>query len=137
MALRGKARRFDDTGRCGVQKLVVVGDELFLLEHGKRLFPGAKITYTDTEQGSLLQRLVSLLRTAPLPDTVKAVEVGKLLNVVWGDVSSGLAKQERFKPLLAAIGWKYVSSGGRAGSRFDRVTGDAEARSEAGAGEAS
>jgi hypothetical protein len=132
MALRGKARQFDDTGRCGMQKLVVVGDDLFLVEHSARLFPGAKVAYADTGEGSLLQRLISVLRTAPLPDTVKAVEVGKLLGVVWGDVTSNLVKHARFKPLLAGIGWTYVPGRGRGGSRFDRTTGEAEARSPTG-----
>ena len=65
------------------QKLVLAGDGLFLTEHHARLFPGAKITFADTEGGTHLERLIALLRDAPLPHTVKAVEIGKMLGVVW------------------------------------------------------
>jgi hypothetical protein len=122
MALRGKARRFDETGRCGAQKLVLEGDGLFLMEHAARLFPGAKVSYADTEDGSLLRRLMTVLRAAPLADTVKAVEVGQLLGVVWSDVSSKVIRHERFEPLLASVGWKYQSRRGKRGSSFLRVS---------------
>jgi hypothetical protein len=132
MALRGKSRRFDDTGRCGAQKLVLVGDGLFLVEHGARLFPGAKITYADTEGGKLLYRLITALRTTELPKTIKAVHVADLLGVVWKNVCTKLIRHDRFEPLLASIGWQYVHGRGKAGSRFVRVVGHAEARSVAG-----
>jgi hypothetical protein len=133
MALRGKARRFDETGRCGAQKLVLAGDGLFLMEHAARLFPGARVSYADTEDGSLLRRLMNVLRTAALADTVKAVEVGQLLGVVWSDVCGKITKHERFEPLLGSLGWKYESGRGKGkrGSRFVRVGDASETRSVA------
>jgi len=74
------------------------------VSHDRFHLVGAKVAYAD------------------MPNTVKAVEVGKLLGVVWGDVTSDLVKHARFKPLLAGIGWAYVPGRGRGGSRFDRIT---------------
>jgi hypothetical protein len=121
MALRGKARRFDEMGRCGAQKVVLAGDGLFLMEHASRLFPGATVAYANTGDGSLLRRLMTVLRTVPVADTVKAVEVGKLLGVRWSDVCSKVIKHERFEPLLASLGLKYEPGRGNGGSRFVRV----------------
>jgi hypothetical protein len=141
MALRGKARRFDDDGRCGRQKLILAGDGLFLTEHKARLFPGAKITFADTQGGTHLERLIAkitfadtqggthlerliaLLRDTPLPHAVKAVEIGKMLGVVWKDVSNGIVKHDRFEPLMASLGWEYVRVKGQRGCRFVRCEG--------------
>jgi hypothetical protein len=120
MALRGKARRFDQAGQCGAQKLVLAGDGLLLTEHGARLFPGARITFADTQRGTHLERLVALLRDAPLPQIVKAAEVGKMLGVVWRDVSTGIVGHGRFKPLIASLSWEYVRVKGQRGCSFVR-----------------
>src|SRR5215468_7548221 len=47
MALRGRARQFDEHGTCGPQKLVTSADRTRLLSNWDRLFPGAKRTLID------------------------------------------------------------------------------------------
>jgi hypothetical protein len=47
MALRGRARQFDEHGVCGPQKLVTSADRTRLLANFDRLFPGAKLTIVD------------------------------------------------------------------------------------------
>jgi hypothetical protein len=123
LALRGKARRFDDRGQCGAQKLVLTGDKLLLLEHRQRLFPGASVSYTNTksETATLLERLIDVLVSEPLDDTVKAVDVAKLMGVEWRKVTKGLIPHPRFHTLVTAAGWQYVPGRGGRGSMFVRL----------------
>jgi hypothetical protein len=121
LALRGKARQFDDTGQCGAQKLVLTGDKLLLVEYKQRLFPGATVSYRKSETATYLEKLIDVLVSEGLSDTVKAVDVAKLMGVEWRKVTKGLTRHPKFKTLIAAAGWEYVPGKGPRGSTFIRL----------------
>jgi hypothetical protein len=120
LALRGKARQFDETGQCAAQKLVLTGDRLLLVEHRQRLFPGASISYKKSEAATHLEALIDVLVSEGLGDTVKAVDVASRMGVEWRKVTKGLTRHPRFQSLVTAAGWQYVPNQGRRGSMFVR-----------------
>ena len=105
------------------QKLVLTGDKLLLVEHRQRLFPGASVSYTKTksETATQLERLIDVLVREALGETVKAVDVAKLMGVEWRKVTKGLTGHSRFQTLVTAAGWQYVPGRGRRGSIFVRL----------------
>jgi hypothetical protein len=121
LALRGKARQFDDTGQCGAQKLVLTGDKLLLVEHRQRLFPGATISYKKSATATYLEGLIDVLVSEGLGDTVRAADVANLMGVEWRKVTKGLTTHPRFRTLVTATGWEYIPGRGRRGSTFIRV----------------
>ena len=62
MALRGRARSYDEHGRCGKMRLVVSGELGSLLANVGRLFPGAKVRITGAgEGGTWGEKVVGIL----------------------------------------------------------------------------
>jgi hypothetical protein len=123
LALRGKARQFDETGQCAPQKLVLTGDKLLLVEHRQRLFPGATVSYKKSEAATHLEALIDVLVSEGLGETVKAVEIASHMGVEWRKVAKGLKGHPRFQTLVTAAGWQYVPGSGRRGSLFVRLAG--------------
>jgi hypothetical protein len=123
MALRGKARQFDDTGQCAAQKLVLTGDRLLLVEHRQRLFPGASVSFKKSQAPTHLQALIDVLVSEGLGDTVKAVDVAGRMGVEWRRITKGLTRHPRFQSLVTAAGWEYVPGRGKRGSMFVRLAG--------------
>jgi hypothetical protein len=130
LALRGRAREFDNAGVCGEQKLVVTGSLIRLVENFDELFPGAKLTCEDGHEGDDEDRLTKFARTLmtpALPDLVCTKEIGALMGVEWRDVSKDLTRHQSWSKVLAGLRWRYVPVRGRPkagglGSHFVRVT---------------
>ena len=82
LALRGRARCYDENGVCGRQRLVVSCDLQNLLRHAELLFPGAKIELTaqgDADSTYAHKVLTALSRTDPHVTIVKT----KRLELRW------------------------------------------------------
>jgi hypothetical protein len=126
MALRGKGRIFDEHGVCGEQKVVIAagpgGLERFCLNKDQ-LFPGASVKikgFTDAPwQLSQLEHLLVSLSDPTLPDDVSASRIGELMGMAWRSVSIDMKGDTEV--MLKALGWKYESRPGRAGSLFRRL----------------
>jgi hypothetical protein len=126
LALRGRARRFDEHGGCGVQKLVCgLSDQKWLLENFSLMFPGAPAPLIEQEhqdhgRRSYAERLLGLLTSPDTPNTVSTAWVGERLGRPWRDISRKLMTPA-FKQTLTAVGWSYGGRG-KAGATFSRVS---------------
>jgi hypothetical protein len=133
LALRGKARRFDEHGRCAQQKLVCgLADQKWLLENFQAMFPGAAVPMMaaspskrgDRKGGTYADRLLSLLGAADMPSNVTTAWVGERLGKPWRSIrKEALAAQ----PALATLGWTYQPGKGRAPGGFHRAGMEAQA----------
>jgi hypothetical protein len=129
LALRGRARTYDEHGVCGRQRLVVAGDLKRFKLHVSRLFPAAKITTTDDEKGTWTLRLLEILGTTK-EQVLTTKELSRLLGKEWRSISPDVMTTE-FESELEGLGWKYVRvkgrvGKGRLGTRFERL-GQAQA----------
>jgi hypothetical protein len=122
MALRGKARKMDENGICGEQRLVITGDLIRLLAHRPKVFPGAKIrSEQPLDRGQHIDRLVAVLLSSDQLDEISTSVVGDKLGVEWGHISGNLKKHKSYDAVLESIGWSYHrGSGSRAGC-FRRI----------------
>ena len=126
LAMRGRARCFDEHGVCGHQKLVVTGDfERFLL-HKEIMFPGSTLTVIHNKQRDLssldhLPHLLEILSDPTMPPELPSGVVGDLMGVTWKDVSGKLINDET-RVMMKALGWTYVSRRGPGGSIFRKVS---------------
>jgi hypothetical protein len=123
MALRGRGRCFDQHGVCGKQKLVCTGDVERLLANKDRLFPGATVSMSTTEdvQQTYAQKLYTLLSAEGLPNTISTKWIGQQLHKPWRDVGKNLMQDHGVQQAIASLGWRYVSKRGRGGSIFERI----------------
>jgi hypothetical protein len=128
MALRGKAREFDEKGVCGKQKLVVTGDRHRLLSNLHLLFPGAKApslsNHEQANDDTNYQKLLTFLSQRELPSIVPIKTISRALGVEWRDVGKNFIKRPDVTLALANIGWAYRPVRGRGGSSFVRLTAD-------------
>jgi hypothetical protein len=125
LAMRGRARLFDEHGVCGHQKLVLTGDYERLLLHKDALFPGATLSvvrdpHRDLSRYTHRQGLLELLSDPSLPGELSTKQVGDRMGVVWGDISGKVINEETLM-MLKALGWTYVSQKGPSGSVFRRL----------------
>ena len=125
LAMRGRARLFDEHGVCGPQKLVLTGDYERLLFHKDALFPGATLSVVRDPSRSPSrythrQALLELLSDPGLPEQLSTKQVGVRLGVKWGDISGRVINEET-RMMLKALGWTYVSRKGPSGSVFCRL----------------
>jgi hypothetical protein len=122
LAMRGRARFFDEHGVCGHQKLVVTGGLESMLLNKETMFPGAKVSlvqpkslsdYTDRE------RLLYILDDPELPEQVHGKRIAELMGVeAWRDVSGDCINDATHK-MIAVLGWRYVPR--KTGSVFQRL----------------
>jgi hypothetical protein len=122
LALRGRARVYDENAVCGKQRLVVGSDLKRFMANASNLFPGAKIrTVGDLSDSSTwIDRIIGLLNKTQAPVlTTKAV--GEMLGKQWRDLAGNIMTPE-FLSALTALGWRYVPLKGRLGARFERMT---------------
>jgi hypothetical protein len=121
MALRGRARQFDERGVCGPQKLVTSADKTRLLANFDRLFPGAKLTIIDanTEQKTQAEALLSLLSRPGLPTVLSTQWISRQMHTPWRQIVQHLSHD--VKRAVVNLGWRYVSRKGRLGSTFERT----------------
>lgn len=126
LALRGRARQYDENGVCGKQRLVVGSDLKRFMLHANNLFPGAKIrSVGNVSDNSTLMTKVLQLLTNPDQRIVTAQEVTKHIGKDWRKVSSDVRTPE-FETAIGALGWHYVPVKGRVGrgkqgTRFERI----------------
>jgi hypothetical protein len=105
MALRGRARNFDEQGMCGEQKLVCSGDRDRLLLNYDRLFPGAKLSIvTDsTCQQTAVDKLYDILSRPELPNVLTTSWLGQQMKLRWRDVRKNIKCLESFQKRLPAL----------------------------------
>jgi hypothetical protein len=125
MALRGRARCYDEHGVCGKMRLVVASElESFIANVG-RLFPGAKVRLAgDDAKGTWAERVLRLLKGSEGP-LVTTSDLGDRLHREWRKISRDVLTPE-FLAALDGMGWRYVTGKGRSGSRFERKLADAQ-----------
>jgi hypothetical protein len=120
MALRGRARSYDEHGRCGKMRLVVSGELRSLLANVGRLFPGAQVRITGAGAGGTWgDKVVGILSASTTP-VVTTSELGKLLGKPWARVRYAVLTAD-FTSAIETLGWRYIPGKGRLGGRFERV----------------
>jgi hypothetical protein len=123
MALRGKARKMDEEGICGPQKLVITGDLVRLLAHKPKVFPGAKIRSEQRldQEAHWLGQLIALLLSLEQHDEVSTKIIGDKLGVEWGNISGNFKKHKSYDAVLESIGWSYHRGFGSRAGCFRRI----------------
>jgi hypothetical protein len=121
LALRGRARVYDENGVCGKQRLVVGSDLKRFMTSAPTLFPGAQIRTVDgcLDGATSITRTLELLTKTQdrvLPTKALSQHIGK----PWRTMSRDVLTPE-FMSNLTALGWCYVPLKGRAGAHFERI----------------
>jgi hypothetical protein len=121
LALRGRARCYDEHGMCGKQRLVVACDFQSFMANVGTLFPGAKVRSTTGagNGGKWTERVITILNGSTAAK-VTTGELGELLGKAWRSVRYAVLTPEFFSA-LEGMGWRYVPGKGRAGGRFERT----------------
>jgi hypothetical protein len=126
LALRGRARQYDENGMCGEQRLVVGSDLKRFMLHAPKLFPGAKImTVGDVSNNSTLITTILELLNKTQGRVLTAKELSSLIGKDWRKVSRDVLTAD-FLKTIALLGWRYVpvkgrSGRGKVGTRFERI----------------
>jgi hypothetical protein len=127
MAMRGKARHYDENGVCGKQRLVVSGNLKRFLTHVDKMFPGAqpvRIVGDVSDRTTMATKVLDLLK-ATKEQALPAKELDRMLGKPWRKVSRDVITPF-FKKHLAALGWEYEPvtgkvGRGKQGTRFERM----------------
>jgi hypothetical protein len=121
LALRGRARFYDENGVCGKQRLVVGSDLQRFIANANRLFPGATITTIGdhTDNAPWKPKILMVLNSAKAP-VVTSKELSRTIGRPWREVSGNVVTPD-FLSIIASLGWRYVSKKGRGGARFERM----------------
>ena len=125
MALRGRARAYDEHGTCGKQRLVISCNTKRFLEYKDLLFPGAPnpIMAKGTQKRAEGEKVLDFLSSVEAHVSVVSTKVLKdSLGKPWRGVSSNVLS-EAFHSALGGAGWRYDPGLGRNGSRFVRAIG--------------
>ena len=120
LALRGRARFYDADGVCGRQRLVVGSDLKRFMANADRLFPGAKIRTVGAHADDatwIVRVLEALNRTKA--NALPTKDLTKTIGRPWRLVSRNVLTPE-FLSIIEHQGWRYVSTRGRGGARFER-----------------
>ena len=120
LALRGRARCYDEHGMCGKQRLVVACDFQSFMSNAGALFPGAKVRTTSAGNGNKWTERVITILNRSTATKVTTSELGKLLEKAWRSVRFAVLTPEFFSA-LDGMGWRYVPGKGRGGGRFERT----------------
>jgi hypothetical protein len=121
LALRGRARLYDENGVCGKQRLVVGSDLKRFIASAPVLFPGAKIrTVGDLPDGTTWATRVLELLNKTQERVLTSKDLSKFLGKPWRSVSHDVLTAE-FLSSIEGLGWRYVSQKGRRGARFERI----------------
>ena len=119
LALRGRARFYDENGVCGKQRVVISSDLKRFRANAYRLFPGAKIRTVGDANATLSTKIIEVLSTTP-DNVVTTKTLTKRIGKEWRTVSSKVMTPD-FQSTLYSLGWRYVSSKGKCGARFERI----------------
>jgi hypothetical protein len=108
LALRGRARCYDEHGMCGKQRLVVACDFQSFMANVGTLFPGAKVRSTTGagDGGKWTERVITILNGSTSAK-VTTGELGELLSKAWRSVRYAVLTPEFFSA-LEGMGWRYV-----------------------------
>jgi hypothetical protein len=126
MALRGKARDFEDHGICKPQKLVYGGAYDLLITHKDRLFPGSpQVTKVRTQraQGRQEKRIgavIEFMSTRPL--TTTTITNKDIAKAIGGSISyRDVQRSPKAMKALKEHGWEH--EGGQRGKPAKYVRG--------------
>lgn len=121
LALRGRARSYDENGVCGKQRLVVGSDLQRFMANASKLFPGATIRTVGNhgDDTPWKSRVLVALSSSRAP-VVTTRELTRVIKRQWREVSRNVVTPE-FLSVITDLGWRYVSKKGRGGSRFERI----------------
>jgi hypothetical protein len=122
MALRGRARSYDENGVCGRMRLVISCALGPFMANVSKLFPGAKVRIIGAAKGTWGERVIGILNSSTAP-VVTTSELGKLLDTPWARVRYAVLTED-FTSAIAAMGWRYIPGKGRLGGRFERIVPD-------------
>ena len=90
LALRGRARSYDEHGMCGKQRLVVACDLKGFMANVERLFPGAKVRITGGEGDTkMIDKVLQRLNGETTLTVITTAEIGKLIERDWRKVVPG------------------------------------------------
>lgn len=120
MALRGRARCYDEHGVCGKMRLVISCELETFLANVEKLFPGATPRITGAnDNGKWAERVLATL-SASTDATISTTELGRLLGKDWRKVRFRVVTEE-FLHAIGALGWRYVPGKGRRAGQFERL----------------
>ena len=108
MALRGRAREFDQEGVCQPQKLVVVSQNLARLATNiHKLFPGANFRSEAARdrKATLVDQVLRVLMNTTA-DELTTTQVGEAIDREWRKVSQDVLNHPTWSSSLANIGWR-------------------------------
>jgi hypothetical protein len=113
MALRGRARMYDEHGVCGTQRLVVACELQGFMANVGTVFPGAKVCITGAgDNTTLIEKVLQRLSSETTRTVITTAEIGALIERAWRKVSSRMLTPA-FMSALDGIGWRYVKRKGR------------------------
>lgn len=121
LALRGRARFYDERGVCGRQRLVIGCDLKRFMSNAKRLFPGAaiKVVGNPDDQSTWSTKVLQALCQTD-QQVITSKELSKIIGRPWREVSRNVVTEE-FRGIIADHGWRYDNRKGRLGARFERI----------------
>jgi hypothetical protein len=121
LALRGRARTYDEHGMCGKQRLVVACELQGFMANVGTVFPGAKVRITGAgDDTTLIEKVLQRLSGETTRTVITTAEIGALIERAWRKVSSRMLTPA-FMSALDGIGWRYVKRKGRGGCYFERT----------------
>jgi hypothetical protein len=123
LALRGKARNYNERGVCNAQKLVYVSNHKSFIFHAEDLFPGAHVEYikrADMKQ-TLAEAFMAILKRPHLPQKVTQEWLGQQLGRPWREVAKHVMRNSEVLKEIERRGLVYRPGKGRRGSCFERL----------------
>ena len=112
LEMRGRARKFDTSGICGKQVLVLTCDFERLSVHADQLFPGATLSkwHTKHQRRKVTQpeKLVETLTDPGAPDRIPGDDIAKRMGVEkWSALSTNAMTPNIKERVLPNLGWTY------------------------------
>jgi hypothetical protein len=116
LALRGRARKFDEHGRCLPMTLVCgISDYGWLIEHWGTLFPAAPEPELPSGSGRThAQRFLEFLRDALAAGKRQVTnrEIASALGLAWKVIKKDVLP--RIEDMIEELGWRYTPGKGKA-----------------------
>ena len=98
MALRGRARCYDENGVCGKMRLVISCELETFLANVEKLFPGAQTRLTGTnDNGKWAERVLAIL-SGSTEAVISTTDLGTLLNRDFRKVQFRVVTEKFLRP---------------------------------------